>query len=173
MRNLTLTSQELLPGYWLRSGSGLDRALLLKFLTRTYQELEPEGEFSHLTQTVEQYFSQQTPLWWVEQLPSDNLPRAALPGLTQRPIACLWLGNVIDQVRGDRHAHIFLLYVMQEHRRQGIGAALVRHAEQWARQRGDRQLGLQVFQTNQPALELYAKLGFQTQSFWMVKALTE
>jgi ribosomal protein S18 acetylase RimI-like enzyme len=86
-------------------------------------------------------------------------------------VACLWLGNAIDQVQGDRHAHIFLLYVMPEYRRQGIGSALMRHAEDWARARGDRQLGLQVFYNNQAALSLYHKLGYQTQSLWMVKPL--
>jgi ribosomal protein S18 acetylase RimI-like enzyme len=45
------------------------------------------------------------------------------------------------------------------------------YAEDWARARGDRQIGLQVFQTNQLALNLYQQLGFQTQSFWMVKPL--
>jgi ribosomal protein S18 acetylase RimI-like enzyme len=87
------------------------------------------------------------------------------------PVACLWLGNAIDQVTGDRHAHIFLLYVLPEYRRRGIGKALVDSAENWARARGDRQMGLQVFQTNQPALNLYRQLGYQTQSLWMLKPL--
>ena len=87
-------------------------------------------------------------------------------------MGCIWLGNAIDQVRGDRHAHIFLLYVMPEHRRRGIGSELMRHAEDWARARGDRQIGLQVFQSNQPALALYHQLGYQTQSLWMVKSLS-
>lgn len=139
----------------------------MKFLRLSYQELFPEQEdFSHLAATVKQYFSKETPLWWVE---SANAPVSA-PSLNQ-PVACLWLGNAIDQVRGDRHAHVFLLYVMPEHRRQGIGSALMRHAEDWARARGDRQIGLQVFQSNQPAVSLYHQLGFKTQSLWMVKPL--
>jgi len=83
----------------------------------------------------------------------------------------MWLGNAVDQLQGDRHTHIFLLYVMSEHRRRGIARALMRQAEDWARARGDRQIGLQVFQSNQPALNLYHLLGYQTQSFWMVKPL--
>ena len=81
------------------------------------------------------------------------------------------MGNAIDQVRGDRHAHIFLLYVEPEHRRRGIGTALLRYLENWAIQRGDRQIGLQVFQSNQAALNLYNQLGYETQSLWMVKSL--
>jgi ribosomal protein S18 acetylase RimI-like enzyme len=47
----------------------------------------------------------------------------------------------------------------------------MRHAEDWARTRGDRQIGLQVFQYNQPAINLYRQLGYHTQSLLMVKPL--
>lgn len=157
----------LLPTYQWRIGSVQERATLVKFLQLSYQELFPEQEdFSHLAATVKQYFSRETPLWWVELA---NAPVSA-PSLNQ-PVACLWLGNAIDQVHGDRHAHVFLLYVMPAHRRQGIGSALMRHAEDWARARGDRQIGLQVFQSNQPAVSLYHQLGYKPQSLWMVKPL--
>jgi GNAT superfamily N-acetyltransferase len=149
---------ELLPGYRLRVGSGLDRALLVKFMQRTYQDLYPGQSFGHLARTVDQYLSPETPLWWAETEEHN-------------PIACLWIGNAVDQVTGDRHAHIFLLYVLPEHRRQGVGSALMRHAETWAGERGDRQIGLQVFQSNQPALNLYEKLGYDVQSLWMIKRL--
>ena len=130
-------------------------------MQRTYQELFPEQDFSHLAQTVEQFFSKETPLWWVEFIGKGTVEK----------VACLWVGNAVDQVRGDRHTHVFLLYVMPQHRRQGIGKALMSYMENWARMRGDRQVGLQVFQANQPALNLYSQLGYQTQSFWMVKSL--
>lgn len=160
----------LLSGYQLRTGSGRERAALVKFLQLSYQELFPEQkEFSHLTETVRQYFSKETPLWWVE-LSLDALSTSGHSSLNQ-PVACLWVGNAVDQVQGDRHAHVFLLYVLPEHRRQGIGKALMRYAEDWARARGDSQIGLQVFQANQSALSLYHQLGYQTQSLWMVKPL--
>ncbi|HAG80142.1 MAG TPA: GNAT family N-acetyltransferase [Cyanobacteria bacterium UBA12227] len=162
-----MSRELLLEGYRLRVGSGLERATLLKFLQLSYEEFFPDQhDFSHLAETVRQYFSKETPLWWVE---SDHSPGSASTFL--QPVACLWLGNAIDQVRGNRHAHVFLLYVMPDYRRQGIGSALMRYAENWARARGDRQIGLQVFQANQPALDLYQHLGYQVQSFWMVKPL--
>ena len=148
---------EFIPGYSLRVGSGLDRALLLKFMQRTYQELYPAHSFAHLSQTIEQYLSTETPLLWVEQM--------------QKPVACLWMGNATDQIQGDRHTYILLLYVNPSHRRQGIGAALMKQAENLARERGDRQIGLQVFQQNQPALNLYERLGYSVQSLWMTKTL--
>lgn len=151
----------LIPGYIVSAGSGLDRALLVKFMQKTYQELFAAQNFSHLSRTVEQYFSRETPLWWVHL---ENANRRS-------PIACLWVGNAIDQVTGDRHAHIFLLYVAPEHRRKGVAKALMKYLEQWAIARGDRQIGLQVFLTNSNALNLYQQLGYQTQSLWMVKPL--
>jgi len=57
-------------------------------------------------------------------------------------------------VHGNRHAHIFLLYVKPEYRRQGIGTALIKYAEDWAIQRGDRQIRLQVFQSNTPGFTI-------------------
>ncbi|MHC5611251.1 MAG: GNAT family N-acetyltransferase [Nostoc sp.] len=167
-------SEELLPGYIIRRGSALDRSLLLKFMQRTYQDLFPNEDFSHLEQTVKQYFSSDTPLWWVnfssQENGGDNGENS--PSSPSSPIACLWVGNAIDQVHGNRHAHIFILYVVPEHRRRGIGKALMRYVENWAIQRGDRQIGLQVFQSNKPALNLYNQLGYQTQSLWMVKFLS-
>ncbi|MCY7283147.1 MAG: GNAT family N-acetyltransferase [Cyanobacteria bacterium CAN_BIN43] len=126
-------------------------------MQRTYQELYPAHTFAHLAQTIEQYLSSETPLLWVEQ--------------AQKPVACLWMGNATDQICGDRHTYIFLLYVNPAHRRQGIGAALVKQAEDLARERGDRQIGLQVFQQNRPALSLYENLGYAVQSLWMTKIL--
>lgn len=160
-----------LPNYRLLTGSTLDRAMLVKFMQRTYEELFPGTQLSHLASTVEQYFSRETPLWWVEQVqPSADLgDQPSHP----RSVACLWVGNAIDQTSGDRHAHIFLLYVAPEHRRQGIGSALVQYAENWAKARGDRQIGLQVFESNQAAFTLYQGLGYQIQSLSMVKPLQE
>lgn len=167
-------------GYTLRQGSGLDRALLVKFMQRTYQELAPGNSFEHLTQTVEQYFSGDTPVWWVYLQPPQASAQKSDVGACaptdktasiSQPIGCLWLGNAVDQVRGDRHAHIFLLYIVPPYRRQGLGAALVSQAEAWAIRRGDRQIGLHVFQSNQPALSLYSKMGYNPQSLWMVKPL--
>ena len=140
-------------------------------MQRTYAERQIGGSFAHLAQTVDQYLAPETPLWWVEPELAEEPPGLSPQARRSQPIACLWLGTAIDQLMGDRHTHIFLLYVAPDHRRQGIGAALMGQAEAWARERGDRQIGLQVFESNQPALNLYRNLGFQTQSLWMVKTL--
>jgi ribosomal protein S18 acetylase RimI-like enzyme len=109
----------------------------------------------------------------VNNFDSSLSPLSTSPTLSPpSPVGCVWVGNAIDQVSGDRHAHIFLLYVVPEHRRRGIGKALMQYVENWAIERGDRQIGLQVFQSNQPALNLYNQLGYQTQSLWMLKELS-
>ena len=166
---------ELIPGYTIRTG-GVDRALLIKIMQRTYKELFPEQDFSHLARTVEQYYSKETPLWWVDLRSQGSGFRdqgldSSDKYISTTPVACLWAGNAIDQVKGDRYTHIFLLYVIPEHRRRGIGTALMQYAENWAKKRGDRQIGLQVFQCNQPAVNLYNQIGYESTSVWMVKKL--
>ncbi|MBF2066577.1 MAG: GNAT family N-acetyltransferase [Calothrix sp. C42_A2020_038] len=158
-----------MPSYKIRRGSTQDRALLVKFMQQTYQDIFPNQDFSHLSRTVEQFLSSDTPLWWVDFVETEQGDQHKTS--PSSPVACLWMGNAIDQITGLRHAHLFLLYVVPEHRRRGIGKALMEYAQTWARARGDRQIGLQVFSNNTPALNLYKKLGFQAQSLWMVKSL--
>jgi len=156
-------------------------------MRRTYKELHPQRTFDHLAQTIDAYFSAQTPLWWVEMLPQNDAtaepaepPETLLnarthPGLMGRTrpsyVGGLWMGTATDQVSGLRHAHIFLLYVQPEHRRKGLGRCLMGQAEAWATERGDRQISLQVFEHNTAALSLYQGLGYQPQSIALVKPL--
>jgi ribosomal protein S18 acetylase RimI-like enzyme len=156
-------SKNLPNNYHLKLGSIHDKARLFKFMELTYQELFPErSNFSHLNKTVEQYLSSQTPLWWIKYQGSTQ-------ELSQT-VACLWMGTGVDQVSGDRYGHIFLVYVMPNHRRQGIATALIEQGKDWSSQQGYHQVGLQVFDRNQAAQKLYNKLGFNTQSHLMFKS---
>jgi GNAT superfamily N-acetyltransferase len=148
-----------LTEYHLVTGSSIDAATLLKFLQITYQELYPaQRDYQHLQLTVDRYFSTETPLWFVTTANAEK-------------IACLWIGIAIDQITGVRHPNIFLIYVDPDRRRQGIGRALIGHAETWARSQGYTQIGLQVFTTNQPAIELYQQLGYESRSISMMREL--
>jgi ribosomal protein S18 acetylase RimI-like enzyme len=143
-------------GYDFRLGKGGDRSLLIHFLQQAHREFSPEPkDLSHLADTVKQYFSADTPLWIVEK--------------NRKAIACLWMGNAVDQVSGERYGHIFLVYVDPQHRRQGIATELIDRARQWAKGHGQRQIGLQVFLANENALSLYRNLGFQTRSLLMLE----
>ncbi len=154
----------LFGGYFLRLSS--DWRTLVRFMQQTYQERSPDQDFSHLAQTVRQYLTEETPFWLVEKTGPDKQER-------WESLGCLWLGNAIDQATGDRYAYILLLYVDPSHRRQGIGSALLIYAENWAKQRGDRQIGLQVFCDNHAGLHLYERLGYQPQALTMLKPILD
>jgi GNAT superfamily N-acetyltransferase len=148
--------------YQLAIGTSLDLANLLRFLQVTYQELYPhQQDYQHLQFTVDRYFTHQTPVWFVTTIERDR----------PMQIACIWVGIAIDQITGNRHPNIFLLYVDPVYRRQGIGRALMQHIEMWAKTQGYTQIGLQVFTTDRPAIELYQKLGYQSRSISMMREL--
>jgi ribosomal protein S18 acetylase RimI-like enzyme len=136
-------------------------------IQRTYAELFPGCPVAHLAQTVEQYLSRDTPIWWVQDQHHDAPMASGRPEV----IGCLWMGNAIDQVNADRQAHIFLLYVAPPHRRRGIGRTLMLQAEAFSRARGDHKIGLQVFANNHSAIELYQSLGYGIQSLTLEKKL--
>ena len=45
-------------------------------------------------------------------------------------------------------------------------------AQDWAHQRGDQQMGLQVFTKAQPALSLYKKLGYKPRALLLLKQVS-
>lgn len=62
------------------------------------------------------------------------------------------------------NAHVLAvmgLAVAPEARRRGVGAALLAAAEEHARARGAHKLSLRVLSTNESALRLYERLGFE------------
>jgi ribosomal protein S18 acetylase RimI-like enzyme len=156
--------------YQLLNGDIKDRAQLLGFLQITYQELYPQQQnYQHLESTVDRYLSSDTPLWFV-RVNGDEAPQGEQQQRNTN-IACLWLGMAIDQITGIRHPNIFLIYVEPSYRRQGIGRELMRQAEVWAKLEGYSQISLQVFTTNQPAIDLYGSLGYEARSISMFREL--
>jgi len=161
--------------YRLEVGSSLQRARLVKFMQRAYRELGHQTDAqsnrqhvgTHLADTVQRHLSPQSQLWWL----IDNEAAAqsvGLPGLhSLEPVGCLWLGEAIDQRSGNKQAYVFLLYVAPAHRHKGLGSTLMHQAQRWAKQQGYAQISLQVFEDNQAAMNLYAKLGYQSQAKWM------
>jgi ribosomal protein S18 acetylase RimI-like enzyme len=55
--------------------------------------------------------------------------------------------------------------VAASHRRRGIGRALLRAAEDWARGSRVSKLELHVFPHNEPALALYEDAGYEREGF--------
>jgi ribosomal protein S18 acetylase RimI-like enzyme len=63
------------------------------------------------------------------------------------------------------------LAVKEDARRMGIGRALMRAGEAWARERGLPVLSLDMWSTNQGALAFYERLGYRPESLRLMKAL--
>ncbi|MEO0768655.1 MAG: GNAT family N-acetyltransferase [Cyanobacteria bacterium J06649_4] len=155
-----------IENYRIETGSTLDRARLVKFMQRAYRDLGATETGNHLADTVNRHFTTNSKLWWLIGPQASSM--GGLPGLQRHePMGCLWLGEAIDQRNGDKQAYVFLLYVEQAHRRQGLGSALMAHGQKWAKQAGYSQMSLQVFESNLSAINLYQKLGYKPQARWM------
>jgi ribosomal protein S18 acetylase RimI-like enzyme len=174
-----VVSASLPSNYRVRLGSPLDRALLLQFARRAYREVEPEHSGEMLPKTIDRYLSPTTPVWWIEttsETDSSNASNLASAGLSHlrssyMAIACLWLGTATTPTDGELRAYVLLIYVAPDHRRRGLASYLLDQAEAWAKQRGDRQIGLQVMAQNTAAIALYHKRGYTTISQWMSKPI--
>lgn len=57
------------------------------------------------------------------------------------------------------------LMVAKDHRRRGIGRALLERAVEWARGAGISKLELHVFPYNEPAIQLYETFGFRREGY--------
>jgi ribosomal protein S18 acetylase RimI-like enzyme len=68
-------------------------------------------------------------------------------------------------------AHVADVIVAPHAGGQGVGSALVAHAEQWARDRGFELLTLNVFIANRKARDLYSRLGFEQEWIRCIKRL--
>lgn len=70
-----------------------------------------------------------------------------------------------DDHPASRHVAELGLMVAAEHRRRGVGTALMRAAEDWARETGIRRLELHVLPHNEPAIALYRSLGYEREGY--------
>jgi len=85
------------------------------------------------------------------------------------PVGYVWIGPQSD---GDEaHWWLWDLAIDEPHRRHGFARAALVRAEEAARGRGARSLGLKVFGFNTGARALYASLGYQTVTLQMTKPL--
>ena len=79
--------------------------------------------------------------------------------------------KVSNDVTGTARGHVADLAVTPIARRNGVGQALMQAGEAWAREHGLDVLSLDVWSTNQPALEFYRRLGYAPESLCLIKAL--
>lgn len=104
------------------------------------------------------------------------------------PNAAAFVGELLGQVLGFitvsaflesspllqpmRVARIGSVCVSAQHRRHGIGRLLMARAEQWGRERGAGDVGLNVWAFNAEALQFYEELGYTARAHFLGKVLS-
>ena len=83
----------------------------------------------------------------------------------------LGLENLPDEVSGLPQSFVAYMAVEPDARRHGIGAELLRAAEEAAREHGHTHMALMVTEDNGAARELYAQAGYATERRLLCKAL--
>lgn len=103
----------------------------------------------------------------------------ALPGRTLllaesetgERLGFVYLETLRDYFTLQEHGHVGMLAVTKQAEGRGVGGALLRAAEAWARARGHRRLTLTVFTENRSARAVYEHLGYEAETLRYVKRL--
>jgi GNAT superfamily N-acetyltransferase len=82
-----------------------------------------------------------------------------------------YLERLLDYFTLEAHGHVGILVVTEAAAGKGVGSALMRAAEAWAREQGYRKLTLTVFERNRAAREVYDHLGYAPETLRYVKVL--
>ena len=148
-----------------RAARGTDRAFVLDTAARlaafgppswrTAEELV-EGE----ARTLRDFF----------ESPDDG-SRLLIAEAGERRLGFVLLEELRDYFTLERHGHVGILAVTEDAEGTGVGGALMRAAESWARDRGFRTLTLNVFGGNRHARDVYEHLGFVQDTVKYVKIL--
>lgn len=93
---------------------------------------------------------------WLDRLQSKSRALLALDG--KRAVGHVILCPISDA------AVEYTIFVHQDYRCQGVGTAMTRLALDWVSEMGFAEVFLTTELSNVPALSLYRKFGFQTQS---------
>jgi GNAT superfamily N-acetyltransferase len=88
------------------------------------------------------------------------------------PVGFAFLEHHSDYFTGERHGHLGMIAVTEAAEGRGVGAALLRAAEEWTRAQGYCTLTLNVFEGNARARRVYERAGFAVETVRYVKPLT-
>jgi GNAT superfamily N-acetyltransferase len=88
-----------------------------------------------------------------------------------RRLGFVYLERLQDYFTLVEHGHVGMLVVTEEAGGRGVGGALMRAADTWAREQGYRKLTLTVFEANHAARAIYEHLGYAAETLRYVKNL--
>ena len=76
-----------------------------------------------------------------------------------------------DDVLGEPCGYIALLAIQEEYEGRGVARLLMKRAERWAKEMGFDRVALDVFASNNNALEFYQRAGFKPETVRVIKRL--
>lgn len=121
----------------------------------------PEEIVSREAQTLRAFFEAPAPGSALLMAASDQGHR----------LGFVYLERLQDYFTLAEHGHVGMLVVTEEAAGRGVGSALMRAAETWAREQGYRRLTLTVFEANHGARAVYEHLGYAAETLRYVKIL--
>lgn len=92
--------------------------------------------------------------------------------LDDRPLGMIVLLQDRDYFTGHPRAYVNILVVDEAAEGAGVGRGLMDFAEQWARDRGCREVCLDVFAGNERAIAFYERNGYRVDHVRMTKPLS-
>ena len=101
----------------------------------------------------------------------DDGTRLLIAEAAERRVGFALVEELRDYFSLERHGHVGILAVTAGAEGLGVGGALLRAAESWARDRGFRTLTLNVFSGNRHARDVYEHLGFEEDTVRYVKRI--
>jgi ribosomal protein S18 acetylase RimI-like enzyme len=107
----------------------------------------------------------------LEEQPAGSFMFVAEDEATAERLGFLHLQTVNDFFTGHQNCHISDLAVARNHDGKGIGQALLRYAESFAKEHRYERLQLSVFPGNERARKLYEEAGYGIDMLRMVKPL--
>jgi len=89
----------------------------------------------------------------------------------EESLGFVYLERVQDYFTLEAHGHVGILVVTEAAAGKGVGSALLRAAETWAREQGYRKITLNVFEANRGPRVVYEHLGYAPETLRYVKIL--
>jgi len=102
---------------------------------------------------------------------SVDLRTLLVAELDGRPAGFTFLEPAVDYFTGRADGHIGMVAVAETAEGNGVGAALMRAAEDWARRNGYPRIHLNVFAGNDRARRIYERTGYEIETIRYVKKL--